>query len=135
MVKGIIFILLLLISVSSVSAQEICDYNGIKTEWSYPYWEPEKKIEYKDEQFIQMVDAKVVKNLQQLKGLICLEFADFYNQGISGDLENLGNLINLKVLNLHTNPEVRGDVCVFSKATKLRSLKLDYDEKVYGDIT
>ena len=82
-----------------------------------------------------MVDAKAVKNLEQIKGLICLEFADFYNQGISGNLGNLKDLTNLKVMNLHTNPEVQGDVCVFSKATKLKSLKLAFDEKVSGDIS
>ena len=133
--KKTILILVLLIFISSVFAQEICEYNGIKTEFNYHYQEPGKKAEYEDEKFVLMVDAKVVKNIEQLKGLTCLEFADFYNQGISGDLENLKGLINLKVLSLHTNPEVQGDVCAFSKATKLRSLKLAFDEKVYGDIS
>ncbi|MBI2651072.1 hypothetical protein HYX01_01245 [Candidatus Woesearchaeota archaeon] len=133
--KKTILILMLLVFVNSVFAQETCEYNGIKTEFSYPYQEPGKKAEYKDEKFVRMVDSKVVKNLEQLKGLICLESADFYNQGISGDLEKLKGLISLKVLSLHTNPNVQGDVCAFSKATKLKSLKLAFDEKVYGDIS
>lgn len=133
--KKIILILVLIVFISSVSAQELCEYNGIKTKFDYPYQAPGEKIEYKDEKFVSMVDSKVVKNLEQLKGLICLEFADFYNQGISGDLETLKDLTNLKVLNLHTNPGVSGDVCTLSKATKLKSLKFAFDEKVYGDIS
>ncbi len=133
--KKIILILILLIFINPVSAQEVCEYNGIKTEYGYNYQEPGAKAEYGDEKFIHIVDAKAVKNLEQLKGLTCLEFADFYNQGVFGGLENLRNLINLKVLNLHTNPMVYGDVCAFSKATELKSLKLAFDEKVYGDIS
>ncbi|MEW5896792.1 MAG: hypothetical protein AB1668_03820 [Nanoarchaeota archaeon] len=131
----IILVLTLLIFVSSVFAQELCEYNGLKTKFDYPYQTPGAKIEYKDEKFISLVDSKAVKNLEQLKGLVCLEYADFYGQGISGDLENLKDLTNMKVLSLHTNPELTGDTCTFSKATKLKSLKLAFDEKVYGDIS
>ena len=133
--KKIILILIGLILINSVHAQESCEYNGIKTMFGYNYQEPGKKAEYSDEQFILIADAKAVKSLEQIKGLKCLESADFYNQGISGNLENLKDLINLKVMNLHTNPQIEGDVCAFSKATKLKSLKLAFDEKVYGDIS
>lgn len=128
-------LILALILMSSVSAQEVCEYNGLKTEYGYNYQEPGAKVEYGEEKFVHLTDAKAVKNLEQMKGLVCLEFADFYNQGVSGKVESLKNLVNLEVLNLHTNPEVEGDVCVFSKATKLKSLKLAFDEKVYGDIS
>lgn len=126
---------MLLMLITSVFAQQTCEYNGIKTEFGYNYYEPGVKAEYADEQFVRMVDPKAVKTLEQLKGLTCLEHADFYNQGISGDLEELRDLVNLKVLSLHTNPEVYGDICTFSKATKLKSLKLAFDEQVYGDIS
>ena len=131
----ITIILLLLVLISSVSAQDVCEYNGIKTEYGYNYQTTGAKSEYADEQFVNLKDAKAIKDLGQLKGLTCLESADFYEQGISGDLDNLRALVNLKVLSLHTNPEVSGDVCVFSKAAKLKSLKLAFDEKVYGDIS
>ena len=133
--KKIILILILFSFISSVSAQEICEYNDIKTEYGYNYQTPGAKSEYADEQFVHLMDAKAIKDLGQLKGLTCLESADFYEQGISGDLDNLRALVNLKVLSLHTNPEVSGDVCVFSKAAKLKSLKLAFDEKVYGEIS
>src|SRR3989344_1193885 len=132
--KKTILILALLIFINSVFAQEICEYKDIKTEFGYTYHEPGKKAEYINEKFVRITDSKVVKDLGQLKELTCLEFADFYNQGISGDLENLRELTNLKVLNLHTNPNVYVDICVFSKATELKSLKLAFDEKIYGNI-
>lgn len=130
-----IILIISLIFIGSVSAQEVCEYNGLKTEQGYNYQTPGAKIEYGDEKFVHLIDAKAVKDLEQLKGLVCLESADFYNQGISGDLENFRGLVNLKVLSLHTNPKVEGDVCVFSKDTKLKSLKLAFDEKAYGDIS
>jgi len=133
--KKRIFVLMLLIFISSVSAQNVCEYNGVKTEYGLNYQTPGEKSEYADEQFVHLTDAKAIKELEQLKGLICLESADFYAQGISGDLESFRTLVNLKVLSLHTNPNVEGDLCVFSKATKLKSLKLAFDEKVYGDIS
>ena len=81
------------------------------------------------------MDAKAIKDLGQLKGLTCVEYGDFYNQGITGNVDNLRDLVNLKALNLHTNPDISGDICAFSKATKLKSLKLAFDEKIYGDIS
>ena len=44
--KKIILSLMLLILISSVSAQEVCEYNGIKTKLDYHYQEPGKKTEY-----------------------------------------------------------------------------------------
>jgi len=133
--KKIIFFIILLILISSIFAQQTCEYNGLKTEFGYNYFEPGVKSEYADEQFIRLVDPKAITTLDQLKGLTCLEYADFYEQGISGDLEQLRNLVNLKVLSLHTNPGVYGNVCVFNNAPKLKSLKLAFDENVYGDIS
>jgi len=133
--KKIILILILLIFISSVSAVELCEYNGLNTKFDYPPAAEGKKIEYADEKFIQMVDDKVATKLEQIKGLRCLEFADFYHGQFSGDIENLKDLVNLKVLNLHTNPEVYGDICVFSDMTKLKSLKFAFDEQVYGGIS
>lgn len=135
MKRIIILILITLIVISSVSAIELCEYNSIKTRFDYPHQEEGKKVEYKDEKFVMMVDKKVINNLEQLKGLTCLEFADFYHEEISGDLETLKDLTNLKLLSLHTNPEVYGDICALSKATKLKSLKFAFDEEVYGDIS
>jgi len=122
-----------LISMSSISA-EICQYNGMGTVVNSPYIAPGAKAEYAGEQFVQLANAKAITNLDQLKGLTCLEFADFYNQGINGDLVALKDLLNLKVLSLHTNPEVQGDFCVLRNAVQLKSLKLPFNEKVYGDI-
>ncbi|MBI4147416.1 hypothetical protein HY494_02070 [Candidatus Woesearchaeota archaeon] len=133
--KKIILILGVLIFINSVYAQEVCEYSGIKTEYGYNYQTPGEKSEYGDEQFVHLMDAKAIKDLGQLKGLTCLEYGDFYNQGITGNIDNLRDLVNLKALSLHTNPEISGDVCVFSKATKLKSLKLAFDEKIYGGIS
>ena len=133
--KKIILILMIIVFISSVSAQEICEYNGIQTKFDYPPGAEGKKIEYSNEKFIQMVNDKSVNNLEEIKGLTCLEFADFYHKQFSGDLVNLKELVNLKVLSLHTNPEVYGDICALSKATNLKSLKFAFDEKAYGDIS
>lgn len=133
--SGIIFTLLFVLSASFVSAQEVCEYGGIKTTFGTLHYEPGVKSEYADEKFVHIVDPKAITDLMQLKGLVCLEHADFYNQGISGNLENLNGLANLKVLSLHTNPEVKGDICDLSKAVKLKSLKFAFDEQVYGDIS
>lgn len=130
-----LLVLMLFTFIISISAQEICEYNGLKTEYGYNYQTPGAKAEYADEQFVHLMDAKTIKELGQIKGLTCLEYADFYSQGISGNLESLKDLTSLKVLSLHTNPEIQGDVCVFSKALKLKSLKLAFDEQVYGDIS
>lgn len=131
----IVALMVLLLVVISVSAQEVCEYNGLKTEYGYNYQAPGAKSEYGNEKFVHLIDPKVIKKLELLKGLTCLESADFYNQGISGNLESLKDLTSLKVLSLHTNPDVSGDVCVFGKTTKLKSLKLAFDEKIYGDIS
>ncbi|HLC95739.1 MAG TPA: hypothetical protein VJH97_00245 [Candidatus Nanoarchaeia archaeon] len=130
-----IIVILFILSISLVSAQEICEYNGVKTTFGTLYYGSGVKSEYADEKFVHIVDPKAITDLRQLKGLICLEHADFYNQGISGNLENLNDLANLKVLSLHTNPDVEGDVCDFSKAIKLKSLKLAFDPKVHGDVS
>ncbi len=137
LMKKITAALILLFFVNSISAQQICEYNGIRTEvnYQYGYQDLGTKMDYRDEKFVLLSDPKAVRDLGQLKGLSCLELADFYNQGVSGDLENLGGINNLKALSLHTNPNVTGDICVFSKATRLKSLKLAFDEKVYGDIS
>ncbi len=133
--KRIILVLALLVTISAVYAQETCEYNGLTTTFSALSFAPGVKAEYAGEQFVRLSDPKAVTNLEQLKGLACLEHADFYNQGVSGDLENLKGLVNLKVLSLHTNPEITGDICALSNAVKLKSLKFATDEKVYGDIS
>ncbi len=132
-------VLLALVSAASAAsaraAQELCEYGNAKTEISSPYYEAGKKIEYAGESFVMLSDPKAIKKLEQLKGLTCLEYGEFYNQGISGSLENLKGLVNLKVLSLHTNPDIYGNICALSEAVKLKSLKLAFDYKVYGDIS
>lgn len=128
-------VLVLFILTTLISASSPCEYNNLKTKIDSPYYEEGIKIEYKDEQFVMLSDPKTIKNLEQLKGLECLEYADFYYQNISGDLENLKNLKALKVLSLHTNPEITGDVCIFGDATKLKSLKFAFNVKVDGTIS
>lgn len=133
--KQIILILALLITIGTVYAQETCKYNGLTTTFSALSFAQGVKAEYAGEQFVRLSDPKAITNLEQLRGLTCLEHADFYNQGVSGDLESLKDLTNLKVFSLHTNPEVTGDICALSNAVKLKSLKFATDEKVYGDIS
>ncbi len=130
-----IAILALLVIASSVSAAVTCEYNGIKTVYDYNFQSADKKMEYANEKFVRLVDPKAITDLAQLKGLTCLESADFYNQRLTGDLENLKGLTNLKVLSLHTNPDIKGDVCSFAKAIKLKSLKMAFDQKVYGNVS
>lgn len=133
--KRIILILALLITIGAVYAQETCEFNGVKTTFGALSYEAGVKSEYANEQFVHLSDPKAVTNLEQLEGLACLEHADFYNQSVSGDLENLRGLVNLKVLSLHTNPKITGDICALSNAVKLKSLKFATDVNVYGDIS
>ncbi|MBI2046912.1 hypothetical protein HYT26_01980 [Candidatus Pacearchaeota archaeon] len=93
------------------------------------------KMLYPDKDFIQIGNKEMLKDLEQLKDLTCLQYLDATEWGIKGDIANLKNLVNLEVLSLYSNQDVYGDVCSLSGATKLRSMKFAFDDKVYGDIS
>lgn len=126
-----VFILIIaLISISSVSALSPCQAGGLTTSIHKNY-----QMLYTDEDFIQVDNKDLLKDLGQLKELTCLQYLDATGHGIKGDVANLNKLVNLKVLSLYDNPEVYGDICSLSGATKLRSLKFAFDTAVYGDIS
>lgn len=126
----IAFFFLIFVVTSDVFALELCESNGIKTTRDIPF-----QMSYSDEDFIGIPNKDMLKDLAQLKDLTCLEYLDVYNQGIKGDIGNLGKLTNLRVLSLHTNPEIYGNICSLKAALKLKGLKLAFDEKLYGDIS
>ncbi|MDD5145113.1 MAG: hypothetical protein PHW72_03245 [Candidatus Pacebacteria bacterium] len=93
------------------------------------------QMTYPDEDFLRLDNKYLLKDLSQLKNLTCLQYLDATDQGLKGDVSNLKNLINFEVLSLYGNPEVTGDICALSRATKMRSLKFAFDPEVYGNIS
>lgn len=122
--------MILILSVGSVSSLSPCQSGGLTTSVYKNY-----QMLYPEEDFIRIDNKDLLKDLEQLKDLTCLQYLDSYDQGIKGNISNFKNLVNIEVLSLHTNPEVYGDICSLSSATKLRSLKFAFDPKVYGDIS
>ena len=90
---------------------------------------------YTDEDFLQIDNIDLLKDVSQLKDLACLQYMDATDRTIKGDIDNLKNLINLEVFSLYSNPEVSGDICSLAGATNLRSLKFAFDPKITGDIS
>src|SRR3989338_984265 len=126
----IIVLIMFVLSVTSVFALTPCQSGSLTTSVHKNY-----QLLYPDEDFIQLDNKGLLKDLEQLKDLTCLQYLDATDSGVKGDVANLKNLINLEVLSLYSNPEVYGDICALSVATKMRSLKFAFDEKVYSDIS
>lgn len=121
--KKIILLIMFIFIISSVSAVELCEYNGIKTTFN-------------DQGLVMLGEHKnEVTDLEQIKGLTCLQSIDFYTYNVSGDIANLKDLVNLEYLSLHTNPKVYGDICSLIGLKKLKILKFAFDPETYGDIS
>lgn len=94
------------------------------------------QMTYANEDFLRINNSRdLLKDVSQLKDLTCLQYLDATEQGVKGDITNLKKLINLEVFSLFSNPDVYGDICSLSGATKLRSLKFAFDPKITGDIS
>ncbi|MBI4177723.1 MAG: hypothetical protein HY516_05165 [Candidatus Aenigmarchaeota archaeon] len=115
---------------SYTGALETCRSGNLTTSVHKDY-----QMAYPNEDFIQLDDKDLLKDLSQLKGLACLQYIDMTGWGVKGDVVNLNALTNLEVLSLYENPEVYGNICSLSGATKLRSLKFAFDPEVFGDIS
>ncbi len=122
----VVFILL----IEHVLALDPCKSGELTTSAHKDY-----QMVYTNESFIRLDNKDLLKDLEQLRDLICLQYLDATDHGIKGDAANLKKLTNLEVLSLYSNPEVYGDICSLSGATKLRILKFAFDPKVYGDIS
>lgn len=117
-------------SVFSAANLEPCESRGLTTSVFKDY-----QMVYTDEDFLQITNKDLLKDLEQLKDLTCLQYLDATELGVKGDISNLKNLVNLEVLSLYGNPDVYGDICSLRGLTKLRVLKFAFDPKVYGDIS
>lgn len=132
MKKGVlaVFALAVLLSINLAFALEPCQSGGLSASVHKEY-----QMAYTDEDFIQLDNKALFKDLEQLKDLTCLQYLDATELGVKGDIANLKNLENLEVLSFYGNPDVYGDICSLKGAKKLRSLKFAFDPKVYGDIS
>ncbi|MBI2151657.1 hypothetical protein HYU21_02960, partial [Candidatus Woesearchaeota archaeon] len=90
---------------------------------------------YTNEDFLQIDNIDLLKDVSQLNDLTCLQYMDATDRTIKGDIAHLKNLINLEVFSLYSNPEVSGDICSLAGATYLRSLKFAFNPKITGDIS
>jgi len=94
------------------------------------------QMTYQSEDFQQLTNVDLLKDVSQLKDLTCLQYLDATDRNITGDItNNLTNLKNLEVFSLYSTPDVSGDICSLAGATKLRSLKMAFDPKITGDIS
>ncbi len=119
-----------LLSTSAVFALVPCQSGGLATSVHKRF-----QMSYTNEDFIQIDDIDLLKDVSQLKDLTCLQYMDATDRTIEGDIANLKNMINLEVFSLYSNPEVYGDICSLAGAANLRSLKFAFDPKIYGDIS
>jgi len=90
---------------------------------------------YGDENFLQIDNVDLLKDVSQLKDLTCLQYLDATDKTIKGDIANLKNMKELVVFSLYSNPDVYGDICSLAGATKLKSLKFAFDPNITGDIS
>src|SRR3989338_188761 len=123
---SVIFVLL----INFVYALEPCQSGGLTTSVYKDY-----QMVYRDENFIQINNIDLLKDVSQLKDLTCLQYMDATDRTVKGDIANLKNLKNLEVFSLYSNPDVYGDICSLAEATKLRSLKFAFDPNITGDIS
>ncbi|MDD4983896.1 MAG: hypothetical protein PHH82_03610 [Candidatus ainarchaeum sp.] len=128
--KIILFLLLVVLSVSFIYAIAPCQSGDITTSVYKDY-----QMAYQDENFIRINNIDLLKDVNQLKDLTCLQYMDATDRTITGDIANLKNLVNLDVFSLYSNPDVYGDICSLAGATNLRSLKFAFDPKITGDIS
>ncbi len=128
--RGVLIIVISMLLVNFVSALVPCQSGGLTTSVHNNY-----QTLYPDEDFIQINDLDLLKDVSQLKELTCLQYLDATDRTIKGDLANLKNLVNLEVFSLYSNPDVYGDICSLAGAVNLRSLKFAFDPKVTGNIS
>ncbi len=122
-------ILILLISVAN-AALSPCSSGNLTTSIHNRF-----QMAYTDEDFIQIDDIDLLKDVSQLNDLTCLQYMDATDRTIKGNIANLKSLTNLEVFSLYSNPEVSGDICSLAEATNIRSLKFAFDPKITGDIS
>ena len=130
MIKKIIILVMFLFLIDSAFALEPCQSGGLATSVSKNY-----QALYTNEDFIQITNLDLLKDVSQLKDLTCLQYMDATDRTIIGDIANLKRLVNLEVFSLYSNPEVYGNICSLSGAKNLRSLKFAFDPKITGDIS
>ncbi len=118
------------VSIGSVAALAPCQSGGLTTSIHKNY-----QMLYPNEDFLRIDNKDLLKDLEQLKDLACLQYLDATDHGLKGDVAHLKKLTNLEALSLYSNPGVYGDICSLSGAAKLRSLKFAFDPKVYGGIS
>lgn len=123
-------LILLLLSASLVYALEPCQSGGLTTSLNKNY-----QMLYPDEDFIQINNIDLLKEVSQLKDLTCLQYMDATDRTIKGDIAHLKNLVNLEVFSLYSNPDVYGNICSLAGVTNLRSLKFAFDPKITGNIS
>lgn len=90
---------------------------------------------YPNEDFQQLTNTDLLKDVSQLKDLTCLQYLDATDRTVKGGIANLKNLTNLEVFSLYSNPDVSGDICSLANATKLRSLKFAFNPKITGNVS
>ncbi len=125
-----VFLLVVLFFAGSSLALASCQSGGLTTSVSKNY-----QMIYPNEDFIQIHDIDLLKDVSQLKDLTCLQYLDGTDRTIKGDIAHLKNLANLEVFSLYSNPEVYGDICSLAGATNLRVLKFAFDPKITGNIS
>lgn len=123
-----VFLVLLISAVNAVLSP--CSSGGLTTSVHNRF-----QMAYTDEDFIQIDDPDLLKDVSQLKDLACLQYMDATDRTIKGDIADLNNLVNLEVFSLYSNPEVSGDICSLAGAASLRSLKFAFDPNITGDIS
>lgn len=133
MKKERLMLLIFLMALSSAGyafALSPCQAGGLATSVNKEY-----QMEYSNEDFLQVTNLDLIKDVSQLKDLTCLQYMDATDRTIKGDIANLNGLTNLEVFSLYSNPNVSGDICSLAGAVKLRSLKFAFDPEITGDIS
>ena len=120
----------LFVFIAFASALAPCQSGSLKASVHKDY-----QMLYKNEDFIQIDNIDLLKDVNQLKELTCLQYMDATDRTIKGDIANLKNLVNLEVFSLYSNPEVYGDICSLAGAKNLRSLKFAFDPNITGDVS
>lgn len=106
-----------------------CSSGGLTTSTNKVF-----QMTYPAEDFQQLTNTDLLRDVSQLKDLTCLQYLDATDRTVKGDIKDLRNLVNLEVFSLYSNPDVSGDICFLADSTKLRSLKFAFDPKITGDI-
>ncbi len=130
MKREVLVLLIAILSVNCTFALSSCQSGDLTTSVNKEY-----QMTYPDEDFLQVSNIDLVKDVSRLKDLTCLQYMDATDRTIKGDIANLKSLVNLEVFSLYSNPDVSGDICSLSGATRLRSLKFAFDPKIIGDVS